>query len=57
MDVSKIMSENIDMILNRGQNLGKISKMSNDLKDESSKVFNIIIHLHYYYSLRKMLKS
>ncbi|CDW75785.1 synaptobrevin family protein [Stylonychia lemnae] len=38
LDVSKIMSENFEMILNRGGNLGKISQMSTELKDSSSKV-------------------
>lgn len=38
MDVSKIMSENFDMILNRDKNLGKISEMSTNLKDNSKKV-------------------
>ena len=38
MDVSKIMSENFDMILNRSKDLGKISEMSSNLKDNSKKV-------------------
>lgn len=38
MDVSKIMSENFDMILNRDKNLNKISQMASDLKQNSSKV-------------------
>jgi hypothetical protein len=38
MDVSKIMSENFEMILNRDQNLKKISQLSSDLKYSSSQV-------------------
>lgn len=38
MDVSKIMSENFDMILNRDKNLNKISEMATNLKDNSKKV-------------------
>ena len=38
MDVSKIMSENFEMILNRDKNLHKISEMATNLKDNSKKV-------------------
>jgi hypothetical protein len=40
MDVSKIMSENFEMILNRDKNLQKISEMSSNLKDNSKRVSN-----------------
>jgi hypothetical protein len=38
MDVSKIMSENFDMILNRTKDLNQISEMASNLKDNSKKV-------------------
>jgi vesicle transport protein SEC22 len=37
LDIKSIMHENFDMILNRDKNLGKISQMSSDLKDNSKK--------------------
>lgn len=39
MDVSKIMTESFEMILNRDKNIKKIGMMSSDLKDISKKVF------------------
>lgn len=38
MDVSKIMSENFEMILNRDKDLHKISDMASNLKENSKKV-------------------
>ena len=37
LDVSKIMTESFEMILNRDKNLNKIGKLSSDLKDNSKK--------------------
>ena len=37
LDIKSIMHENFDMILNRDKNLGKISQMSSDLKDNSKR--------------------
>ena len=38
MDIKNIMHENFEMVLNRDKNLGKITQMSSDLKDNSKKV-------------------
>ena len=38
LDVSKIISESFEMLLNRDKNLNKITQMSADLKDNSGKV-------------------
>ena len=50
MDVSKIMSENFEMILKRGGNLNKLSQLSSSLKEDSKKVSyaidRIIIKIH-----------
>ena len=43
LDVSKIMTESFEMILNRDKNLNKIGKLSSDLKDNSKKVRNMNI--------------
>lgn len=37
------MHENFDMILNRDKNLSKISQLSSDLKDSSSKVGRVMM--------------
>jgi vesicle transport protein SEC22 len=38
LDVSKIMSENFEMILNRGGSLNKLTELSSSLKEDSKKV-------------------
>lgn len=40
MDVSKIMSESFDMLLNRDRNLNDLSDKAHDLRDGSSKFKN-----------------
>ena len=37
LDISKIMTESFEMILNREKNLGRMSEMSHDLKNSSDK--------------------
>ena len=38
MDVSKIMNESLEMILNRDKNLSKMSQISSDIKEDAKKV-------------------
>ena len=38
LDVSKIMSENFEMIFNRGKNMKQLSSLSTTLREDASKV-------------------
>lgn len=41
------MSENFEMILNRGNSLNKLSELSTTLKEDSKKVYKLILFIPY----------